>query len=136
VANHPELLEGTALKVAYSPEMTHEVSSKSYQIQFETGSSIIKPASYKELDEILKSSIVAEGLKLGVYGHTDNVGNDASNMKLSEDRATAVKSYLISKGIAAERIESKGYGSSKPIAENSTSVGKAKNRRVQIVLGE
>jgi outer membrane protein OmpA-like peptidoglycan-associated protein len=136
VANHPELMEGTALKVKYSSEITSEVSSKSYQIQFESGSAVIKPASYKELDEILKSAIVAEALKLGVYGHTDNVGNDALNNKLSEDRAYAVKSYLISKGISTERIESKGYGSSKPIADNGTSAGKAKNRRVQIVLGE
>jgi OmpA-OmpF porin, OOP family len=136
VANHPELMEGTVLKVAYSSEMTSEVSSKSYQIQFESGSAIIKPASYNQLDEILKSAVVAEGLKVGVYGHTDNVGNEGANNKLSEDRATAVKSYLISKGIKAERIESKGYGSSKPIADNTTSDGKAKNRRVQIVLGE
>ncbi len=136
VANHPELMEGTALKVTYSPEMTHEVSSKSYQIQFETGSAAIKPASYKELDEILKSAIVAEGLKIGVYGHTDNVGNDAANIKLSEDRAYAVKTYLIGKGLSTERIEARGYGSSKPIADNGTSAGKAKNRRVQIVLGE
>jgi OmpA-OmpF porin, OOP family len=136
VANHPELMEGTVLKVTYSSEMTSEVSSKSYQIQFESGSAIIKPASYNQLDEILKSAVVAEGLKVGVYGHTDNVGNDGANNKLSDDRASAVKNYLISKGIKAERIESKGYGSSKPIADNTTSDGKAKNRRVQIVLGE
>ena len=136
VANHPELMEGSVLKVSYSTEITSEVSSKSYQIQFETGSSIIKASSYNQLDEILKSAVVAEGLKLGVYGHTDNVGNDAANNKLSEDRANAVKNYLISKGILAERIESKGYGSSKPIADNKTNEGKAKNRRVQIVLGE
>lgn len=136
VANHPELMEGSGLKVKYSSEITSEVSSKSYQIQFESGSAIIKPASYKELDEILKSAVVAEALKLGVYGHTDNVGNEGLNMKLSEDRALAVKSYLISKGIAAERIESKGYGALKPVADNKTNDGKAKNRRVQIVLGE
>lgn len=136
VVNHPELLEGSTLKMNYSSEITSEVSSKSYEIQFETGSSIIKPASYKQLDEILKSAVVAEGLKVGVYGHTDNVGGEAKNQKLSEERAQAVKNYLISKGIVAERIESKGYGSTKPIADNGTSEGKAKNRRVQIVLGE
>jgi OmpA-OmpF porin, OOP family len=136
VANHPELLEGSVLKTTYSSEITSEVSSKAYEIQFETGSSIIKASSYKQLDEILKSAVVAEGLKVGVYGHTDNVGNNAANLKLSEDRANAVKNYLISKGIVTERIESKGYGSSKPIADNNTTEGKAKNRRVQIVLGE
>jgi OmpA-OmpF porin, OOP family len=75
-------------------------------------------------------------LKVGVYGHTDNVGNDGSNQKLSEERANAVKSYLLSKGLPAQRIESKGFGSANPIADNSTAAGKAQNRRVQIVLGE
>jgi outer membrane protein OmpA-like peptidoglycan-associated protein len=136
IANHAELLEGKALQVTYSNEITSEVSSKSYQIQFETGSSVIKPESYKLLDEILQSSVVAEGLKVGVYGHTDNVGGAQSNQKLSEDRAASVKSYLLSKGLAAQRMESKGFGPAKPIADNSTSAGRAQNRRVQIVLGE
>jgi OmpA-OmpF porin, OOP family len=135
IANHPELMTGEALKVTYSKEMTTEVSSKSYQIQFETGSSIIKPESYNELDEILKSSVVAEGLKIGVYGHTDNTGNSDANQKLSEERANSVKSYLISKGLLTSRIEAKGFGQTQPIEENSSAGGKAKNRRVQIVLG-
>jgi len=136
VANHPELLEGQALTVKYSNEITSEVSSKSYQIQFESGSAVILPASYSQLDEILKSSVVAENLKLGIYGHTDNVGNDVANQKLSEARATSVKNYLISKGIGANRVEAKGFGSTQPIADNTSKEGKAKNRRVQIVLGE
>jgi OmpA-OmpF porin, OOP family len=136
IANHGELMEGKALTVAYSNEITNEVSSKSYQIQFETGSAVIKPESYKLLDEILQSSVVAEGLKVGVYGHTDNVGGAQSNQKLSEDRANSVKSYLLSKGLAAQRIESKGFGPANPIADNATSAGRAQNRRVQIVLGE
>jgi len=135
VSNHPELLEGTAIKETYAPEITREVSSKSYEIQFETGSAVIKPASYTVLDEILKSAVVAEGLKLGIYGHTDNVGNDAANLKLSDSRAEAVKSYLISKGLSTDRLESKGFGASKPIEDNATAEGRARNRRVQIVLG-
>ena len=135
VSNHPELMEGTAIKETYAEEITHEVSSKSYEIQFETGSSVIKPASYSTLDEILKSAVVAEGLKLGVYGHTDNVGNDEANVKLSNERAAAVKSYLVGKGLSTERLESKGYGASKPVADNTTTEGRARNRRVQIVLG-
>lgn len=136
IANHPELLTGEAMKVQYSNEITNEVSSKSYQIQFETGSAVIKPESYSELDEILKSSVVAEGLKVGVYGHTDNTGSPDANQKLSEERANSVKSYLISKGLATNRIESKGFGQVQPIADNRTAAGKAKNRRVQIVLGQ
>ncbi len=136
IANHSELMEGKAIKENYAKEITSEVSSKSYQIQFETGSSIIKSDSYTTLDEIMKSSIVAEGLSVGVYGHTDNVGTEDKNQKLSEQRATAVKSYLVSKGIPENRITVKGYGSTKPIEDNATAAGKAKNRRVQIVLGK
>ncbi|MGZ5242777.1 MAG: OmpA family protein [Bacteroidia bacterium] len=136
IVNHPELLEGQALQVKYASEIKTEVSSKSYQIQFETGSAVIKPSSYALLDEILQSSIVAEGLKVGIYGHTDNTGNAAKNQRLSEERAESVKSYLLSKGLTENRIESKGFGPDKPIADNTSPAGKAKNRRVQIVLGE
>jgi OmpA-OmpF porin, OOP family len=136
IANHPELMEGQAIKIDYSDKITDQVSSKSYQIQFETGSAAIKAESYGMLDEILKSSVVAEGLKVGVYGHTDNVGNDGANQTLSEQRAASVRSYLLSKGLPANRIESKGYGSKQPVADNNTVEGKAQNRRVQIVLGQ
>lgn len=136
VANHPELMAGESIKIEYKENITSNVSSKSYQIQFETGSSVIKSQSYSLLDEILKSAVVAEGLKVGVYGHTDNVGMNDKNQKLSEERAIAVKNYLISKGLPANRIESKGFGSSNPIDDNNTESGKAKNRRVQIVLGQ
>lgn len=136
IVNHPELMEGQALKQTYSAAITSEVSSRSYEIQFETGSAVIKPASYQVLDEILGSSVVAEGLKVGVYGHTDNTGNAAVNQKLSEDRAASVKNYLVNKGLAVARIESKGFGPAKPVADNATVAGRAKNRRVQIVLGE
>jgi OOP family OmpA-OmpF porin len=136
VANHPELLAGESIKITYNENITSNVSSKSYQIQFETGSAVIKPASYGVLDEILKSAVVAEGLKVGIYGHTDNVGNDQANQILSEQRALSVKSYLVGKGLVENRIESKGFGSSQPIADNNTTAGKAQNRRVHIVLGE
>jgi len=76
LVNHPELLEGQAIKVDYKKEITSKVSSKSYQIKFETGSAVLNPDSYKMLDEILQSSVVAEGLKVGIYGHTDNVGDE------------------------------------------------------------
>jgi outer membrane protein OmpA-like peptidoglycan-associated protein len=79
---------------------------------------------------------VAEGLKIGVYGHTDNIGSNAVNMPLSEQRAEAVKTYLLQKGLKEDRIEAKGFGATKPIADNSTQIGRSKNRRVEIVLGE
>ena len=136
MVNHPELMEGKTIGITYAPSITDKVSSKSFQVQFETGSAVIKPESYTILDEILKSSVVAENLKVGVYGHTDNVGNAAANQSLSEQRANSVKGYLQGKGVAANRIESKGMGSNEPVADNNTADGKAKNRRVQIVLGQ
>jgi OOP family OmpA-OmpF porin len=136
MVNHPELLQGKAIDIKYADKITDKVSSKSFQIQFETGSATIKPQSYEVLDDILKSSVVAEGLKVGIYGHTDNTGNDAANQQLSEARAASVKAYLIAKGIVESRLESKGLGSAQPIADNSTTSGKAQNRRVQIVLGQ
>jgi outer membrane protein OmpA-like peptidoglycan-associated protein len=136
ISNHPELLEGEALKVNYAKEITSEVSSRSYNIQFESGSDNISPSSYKMLNEIYSSAVIAEGLKLGIYGHTDNAGSNAINLSLSERRANAVKDYLVNKGISIAQVETKGFGSAQPISDNSTAQGKAKNRRVQIVLGQ
>ncbi len=136
ISNHPELMEGKAIESKYANEITSEVSKKSYSIEFETGASTIKSSSFKLLDEIFESAIVAEGLKVGIYGHTDNVGSDEKNIPLSEQRANAVKNYMLKKGIKESRIETKGYGSTKPIASNDTQEGKSKNRRVEIVLGQ
>lgn len=136
IANHPDLMAGKAIETKYASEITATVSSKSYSIEFETGSANIKPASYKMLDDIFESAVVAEGLKTGVYGHTDNSGSDVTNIPLSEKRANAVKAYLLKKGLPVSRVEAKGYGSAKPIADNNTEAGKSKNRRVEIVLGE
>ncbi|MEO8403426.1 MAG: OmpA family protein [Chitinophagaceae bacterium] len=136
ISNHPELMEGKAIQTTYANEITAEVSSKSYSIEFETGSAIIRSSSYKQLNEIFESAVVAEGLKLGVYGYTDNAGSDAVNQPLSEQRANAVRTYLIKKGLVENRVETKGFGSTKPIADNNTETGRSKNRRVEIVLGE
>lgn len=136
LSNHPELLEGKAIETKYAAEITSEVSSKSYSIEFETGSAVIRSSSYRLLDEIFESAVVAEGLKLGIYGHTDNNGSDNINLPLSEKRAASVKAYLLKKGLAENRIEAKGYGATKPIADNSTEAGRKQNRRVEIVLGQ
>ena len=136
LSNHPELLEGKAIETKYASEITSEVSSKSYSIEFETGSAVIKPTSLKMLNEIFESAVVAEGLKVGVYGHTDNVGTDDINVPLSEKRAAAVKDYLVKKGLSVNRVEAKGFGASKPVADNDTEAGRRQNRRVEIVLGQ
>jgi len=135
ISNHPELLEGKAIETKYADQITEAVSSRSYHIEFETGSAVIRPSSYRTLDEIFESAVVAEGLKLGVNGYTDNNGSDAINVPLSEKRAGAVKDYLVRKGLKDDRIESRGFGAAKPVADNRTEEGRSRNRRVEIVLG-
>lgn len=101
-------------------------------INFESGKSAIKSESNSIIDELYKMLSSNPNLKIIIEGHTDNVGNSASNKTLSEQRATSVKNSLASKGISVDRIKTIGYGQDKPIADNSTEEGKAKNRRVEI----
>ena len=103
-------------------------------IYFETAKAVLKPESFPQLDQIIKFLESNETLRLEISGHTDNVGSLKSNTKLSEDRAKAVVDYIISKGVDAGRLESKGYAFTQPIAPNNTEEGRAKNRRVEFKI--
>jgi outer membrane protein OmpA-like peptidoglycan-associated protein len=103
-------------------------------IEFETGRAVIKPGSFPILDEVVTLMKSRGSIKMGVYGHTDSRGIAAMNMKLSGDRAAAVMGYLISHGIASSRLQSQGFGQTKPIADNNTDAGRAKNRRVEFKI--
>lgn len=103
-------------------------------IFFETASSQIQRESVPELEKLVNLLKRAPDLRIEVSGHTDNTGNPQSNQKLSEDRAKSVKEYLISKGIAASRIEAKGYGQEQPIATNNSVEGRARNRRTEFKI--
>ncbi len=102
-------------------------------INFETGKSDIKPESQPIVDQIVELLNQNPTLKISINGHTDNVGSVKSNQILSENRAKSVMNALIAKGIVKSRLSFKGYGDSKPIADNNTDEGRAKNRRVEIV---
>ncbi len=105
-----------------------------YDILFDTGKSEIKPESDTALKEIAKLMIQNVSLKLHVVGHTDNVGDLAGNMKLSQARAAAVVAVLTGKhGVAANRLSPFGAGPYAPVASNATDEGRAKNRRVELV---
>jgi OmpA-OmpF porin, OOP family len=105
-----------------------------YGIYFDTGKADLKPASDPALAEIVKMLKADVGLKVYVVGHTDNVGQFASNVKLSQDRAASVVNALVRKhGIAAARLTPFGCGPATPVASNKTDEGKAKNRRVELV---
>ena len=103
-------------------------------IQFETGKAKIKPSSYGILDQVAKVFIDNPNYSAEVQGHTDNVGKPAANLKLSDDRAKAVREYLIKKGVEAERLTAKGYGDTMPIESNATAKGRSMNRRVEFDL--
>ncbi len=103
-------------------------------IEFETGRAVIKPGSFPILDEVVTLMKSRGSIKMGVYGHTDSRGIAAMNMKLSSDRAASVMGYLISHGITSSRLQSQGFGQTKPIADNNTDAGRAKNRRVEFKI--
>jgi OOP family OmpA-OmpF porin len=100
-------------------------------VKFETGKATIKKESNKILDEVVKVMQENTSYNLEIHGHTDDQGDDAKNMKLSDDRAAAVRKYLESKGVAANRLRSFGHGETQPVADNKTSAGRAQNRRVE-----
>ena len=102
-------------------------------INFDTASSKIRPDSVAVIDDILAMLRQRGDLKISVEGHTDGDGNATSNQKLSEERAAAVVVSLVKGGIQATRLSSKGFGMSKPVADNKSEEGKAKNRRVELV---
>ena len=102
-------------------------------INFDTGKSIIKPESKPIIDQIVEMMKSNPDLKIGVEGHTDNVGNPVSNKTLSEQRAKSVASAITGQGISAARMSPSGYGQEKPIGDNNSEEGRAKNRRVELV---
>jgi outer membrane protein OmpA-like peptidoglycan-associated protein len=103
-------------------------------VYFETGKARLKPESTAELDQLLSLLEQNAELHIIVSGHTDNTGDEKSNVRLSQQRAEAVIEYLAEKGIAKHRLSAKGYGSSKPVTSNATQEGRDQNRRVEFVI--
>lgn len=102
-------------------------------ILFGTGRVNIKSESNALLDEVAGMLKTNPDLKLRIEGHTDNVGNKAANVTLSRGRAAAVKTALVARGVAADRLTTEGYGDTKPVADNSTDPERTQNRRVELV---
>jgi len=112
------------------------VITLSGQVLFVTGKSELLPAAQDQLDQVAKALKDQGDLKpMVVEGYTDSVGSDTTNLKLSKDRADAVRSYLVSKGVPSDKISSVGKGKANPVASNDTADGRANNRRVEIVIG-
>lgn len=116
-------------------EVTKEKLEIKEKVLFDTGKATIDQRSYSLLDEVADALKAHPEVKaVQVEGHTDNRGSAKLNKKLSQARAEAVRKYLIGKGIEANRLTAKGYGSSRPIADNKTAAGRDANRRVEFVI--
>lgn len=112
------------------------VITLSGQVLFVTGKSELLPAARDQLDQVATALKDQGDLKpMVVEGYTDSVGSDATNLKLSKDRAEAVRAYLVSKGVPSDKISSVGKGKANPVASNDTPEGRANNRRVEIIVG-
>ena len=101
------------------------------QVHFANAKFRVLPDSFRLLDEVAQVLNDLPAMRISVEGHTDNVGGEAANLRLSQRRAEAVRDYLVAKGISPARLEAVGYGPTKPIASNKTPKGKAKNRRTE-----
>jgi OmpA-OmpF porin, OOP family len=101
-------------------------------VLFDFDRSNVKPEAATILDRLVAFMNENKDKKAELSGHTDNIGTEAYNRKLSERRVNSVRDYVVKKGIDNSRISGQGFGESKPIAENKTAQGRAKNRRVEI----
>jgi OmpA-OmpF porin, OOP family len=131
----------SADKVTFNADdaIREKVAEKSWNIEFESGSNRLTPQAEKSLQNLFNDLVVASNLKVEVHGHTDNAGDPNKNMQLSEDRAFAVKQWLEKKSSSNfpdGRVSIIAHGQMTPLVSNGTPEGKAKNRRVTIVMGK
>jgi formylglycine-generating enzyme len=103
-----------------------------YGINFDIGKASVKPESYPVIEQITNYMKEHPATRIVIEGHTDNTGSDALNLSLSDKRALSIKAEIVKRGIDPSRMETKGYGSSKPVADNKTAAGRTQNRRVTI----
>ena len=127
--------QGTGVDVTRTADNQLKLNVPS-DISFDTGRADIKPELRSVLDSFANGLRDDPTTRVRIIGHTDNTGSDAINDPLSVQRARSVGSYLADRGISPERIEAIGRGEHEPIADNSTEAGRAKNRRVEILLRE
>lgn len=132
IPNEPGLLYFD-VEVEYEPAKVFKLEN----VYFDFAKASLRPESFPALDELVALLKARPSMVIEIAGHTDNVGDDASNMTLSQNRAESVRKYLISKGIAATRVQAKGYGETQPVDSNETEEGRQNNRRTEVrILSE
>jgi len=125
----------TTVSVAPPPPAPKVIDRLAIHVNFDFDKSAIRDADTAELQKALGFVKKYAGYKISIEGHTDSMGTERYNLRLSERRAAAVKEYLLKHGVAdGVRIKSAGYGKSRPIADNSTEQGRFENRRVEILI--
>ena len=132
-----EELQGTGVDVNRNPDGSINMVMPS--VTFATNSSTIQgqfQGALNDVAKVLREDGTANQLAIVVHGHTDNTGSDSVNNPLSQNRANSVKNYLSAQGISSSRITARGYGSTSPVADNSTASGREQNRRVEISVYE
>ena len=122
--------------MASDVEVKEALVMASEHLEFENDKSIILKKSYGDLEALTNLLLIREELNISLSGHTDNNGTEAYNMRLSENRVKAVKTFLIANGIDGNRIKTSHFGESKPISDNKTEEGRSKNRRVEMGVGK
>lgn len=105
-----------------------------YDVTFDNGTAVLTPSAREELTPIVLALRGQPGLRIRIDGHTDSLGDADLNRELSRERADAVATYFVLQGIATQRISTRGFGESRPVAPNGTAEGRARNRRIEVVL--
>ncbi len=134
----PILSDGSCDCTIPKPPLTLNVGDvvRIDNLLFNTGESTLQPGSDYALELLALILEEQPRMRIAIEGHTDNVGNDAANLKLSEDRAQTVRRHLIEMGVDEERMSARGFGSTQPVADNRTEEGRSLNRRVAFVIEE
>lgn len=125
-------LEGTGVEVVRQDN--NIILTMPDAITFDFGQAVVKPQFYGVLNNLANTLNQFPETRIQVAGHTDSVGSDSANLKLSQDRANSVRTYLAGAGVAPQRMQAVGYGETRPVADNATDYGRAQNRRVEITL--
>lgn len=126
---------GSGVAVVQTPDNQLKLEVPS-DISFATGRADINPRLRPILDQFASGLGSQQNTEVRIIGHTDNTGSDTVNDRLSVERAQSVRDYLVTRGVRADSIATAGRGEREPVADNSTEAGRAKNRRVEIFLGE
>lgn len=126
---------GSGVAVVQTPDNQLKLDVPS-DVSFDTGRADIKPNMRPILDQFANGLATQPNTEVRIVGHTDSTGSDELNNRLSLERAQSTKNYLVARGVHANQIQVAGRGEHEPVADNSTEAGRARNRRVEVFLGE